>query len=213
MKTVADFAPFVEIKAHSVPTANIHHAIRECVIEFMRMTRMAVDELYLKVPANETELVVQPKACHHLLQIEGIFVQPSVCGTAGRWSPDWEEIPHDEMRRQYGWWIDDVGGPNATVWLNPTSCKARTLCVRYSYAIKRDACDIPDWIYEDYAGAIADGALGYLHSNPMDEDASSTFSARMVQSFMTAVYDAKSRKMAQYRPRRLNMTNTQFFGG
>jgi hypothetical protein len=211
MITVADFAPFVEIKAPSAPTANVHHAIREVIVTFMRLSRAAVDEVYIDVPCGEREVIVQPKGCQRLVQMEHIFRDPS-CRQNSRWNPDWEELPHSD-RTEGGWWIDDVGGPNATLWLANSESKAQRLCVRYSWSIKRDNCEVPEWIYEDHADTIADGALVYLHMNPADENASRPFASAMAPVFMEGVYNARRRKEAQYRRRQRGVANADFFRG
>jgi hypothetical protein len=210
MATIASLAPFVEIKARNVPTPNVHHALREAVIAFMRMSRAAVDEVYVDVRCSERELVLVPKACHALVQVEAIYEDPG-CRTRSRWNPDWLLLESSEMT-QGGWWIDDVGGPNATVWIPPHRDKRR-MCVRYSWSIKRDDCEIPDWMYQDYATFIADGALSYLHNNPSDEYASRPFGGDASAGFMAGVEHARRRKEGQYRHRQLSMHNTGFFMG
>lgn len=211
MSTVADFAPFVEIKAPHAPTPNIQHAIRETLVLFMRKSRAAVDEVYIDVPCREREIIVTPKGCQRLVQIEHVFVDPS-CRPGSRWDPDWEEMV-DSERTQGGWWIDDVGGPNATLWLPQASYKEQRLCIRYSWSIKRDNCEVPEWVYEDYANVIADGAITFLHQNPSDEQASVPFGSAMSQVFMDGVAEARRRKEGQYRHRKLRMSNSSFFKG
>lgn len=211
MITVADFAPFVEIKAHHVPTANVHHAIRESIVTFMRESRAAVDEVYIHVPCGEREVIVEPPHCRRLVQVEHIFRDPS-CSKNARWNPDWDELHHSE-RTEGGWWIDDVGGPTATVWLAQADTRAQRLCVRYSWSIKRDNCEVPEWLYEDYANVIADGALTYLHLNPVDEDASNSFGAAMSTVYADGINTARRRKEGQYRNRQLKMSNGSFFRG
>jgi hypothetical protein len=211
MITVADFAPFVEIKAPNSPTANVHHAIREAIVGFMRMSRAAVDEVYINVPCGEREVIVVPKGCQHLVKIEHIFVDPS-CRQNSRWNPDWDRLP-DSDRTEGGWWIDDVGGPNATVWLAEGAPREQRLCVRYAWSIKRDDCEVPEWIYQDHADTIADGALTYLHLNPSDENASRPFAQLMGPVFMEGVHNARRRKEVQYRRRQVNVANAGFFRG
>ena len=211
MTTVADFAPWVEIKVPHAPTPNVHHAIRESLIAFMRMSRAAVDEVYVDVPCGERELIVEPKGCQHLVQIERIFVDPH-CRPGGRWNPDWDELHSSDMR-QGGWWIDDVGGPNKTVWLANSEPKQMRLCVRYSWSVKRDDCAVPEWIYEDHVDTIANGAINYLHANPTDENATVSFAAAMSGEFLEGVAAARRRKEGQYRSRKMSVVNTGFFRG
>lgn len=209
--TVADFAPWVELKVQHAPTANVHHAIREAVAYFMRHSRAAVDEVYINVPCREREVVVEPRSCQRLVQIERVFVDPH-CRRDGRWAPDWDELPHSD-REQGGWWIDDVGGPNATLWLADTSPREQRLCVRYSWAIKRDNCDVPEWIYEDHADSIANGAIAYLHANASDSEATVPFAAVVGPEFKLAIDEARTRKEAQYRARRMKLSTRGYFGG
>ncbi len=222
MASVADFAPFVEIKVRHAPTPNIHHAVRESLIAFMRMSRAAVDEVYVDVPRGETEIVVEPRGCQRLLQVEGVYEDP-YCQQGGRWTPEWERIAQEgaygrgfaggATTRGSGWSLDDVGGPNATMWLYPKASKPRRLCIRYSWSIKRDDCTVPEWIYEDYADVIADGAIALLHLNPTDEDVSVSFGNAMSQAFLDGVAAARRRKEGGYRQSAVSMVNTGFFRG
>lgn len=211
MTTVADFAPFIEIKVPHAPTPNVHHAAREAVIAFMRLSRAAVDEVYIDVPCREREVIVTPKGCQRLIQVEHVFVDHQ-CRPGSRWNPDWDELPHSD-RRMGGWWLDDVGGPNETLWLANETTRPMRLCVRYSWAIRRDDCAVPDWIYEDHADVIADGAISYLHANPTDENASVPFSAAMSGMFLEGVAYARRRKEGQYRHRQFSSANAGFFRG
>lgn len=211
MSTIADFVPFVEIKVPHAPTPNIQHAVRETLVSFMRMSRAAVDEIYVDVPCNEREVIVEPRGCQRLVQVEHVFVDPT-CRSGTRWNPDWDEMPDGE-RGAGGWWIDDVGGPNATLWLPYSQTRAQRLCIRYSWAIKRDNCEVPEWVYEDYADVIANGAITYLHMNPTDEDANLPFAERLSGVFMNGVAEARRRKEGQYRHRKVRMSNPSFFRG
>jgi hypothetical protein len=210
--TVADFVPFVEIRAPFAPDVNVQHAVRETVIEFMRMTRAAVDEVYTDVPCHETEIVVDMQQCRQLVQVERVYQAPPMCGPSGRWDRTWQVLPDSEVH-QYGWWVDDVGGPNATLWLGTPFPAKQRLCIRYSWAIERDACAIPMWVYQDYADIIAAGAAAYLHTNANVDGASVSFGARMREEFVRGVVTAKTRKVSQYRTRRLKMGNSTFFWG
>lgn len=210
--TVADFVPFVEIRAPFAPDVNTQHAVREAVIEFMRTTRTAVDDVYVDVPCNELEVVIDLPECRQLVQVERVYLAPQSCGQLGRWDRSWQVLPSSEAHG-YGWWIDDVGGPNATLWLGEASSTKQRLCIRYSWAIERDACAIPMWVYQDYADTIAAGAAAYLHTNTNVDGASVQFGVRMREEFTRGVVVAKTRKVAQYRARRLKMGNSTFFWG
>jgi hypothetical protein len=213
MKSVADIVPFVRFKARHDNEANIQHAVRETVIAFMRESRAAVNELFISIPTTcgFNEALLETPNCERLVGIESVWCAPKNCDSK-RWTPLWDGVPNIDVGQpelrfdsQLGYWVDDVGGPQTTLWLNSFERKTQHLCVRYSWAIKRDDCLFPDWIYDDYAGVITEGALAYLHDNPDDDHAASSFAARMDLRFMQEAKALRERKRSNYSARNLQL--------
>lgn len=195
MKTVSDFLPWVELEAQDTPAANMQHAIREALIYFMRESGAAVEEMFLDLPANRDDLAIPTEECRRLVGIDSVWVAPKCSDT--RWSPEWERLPAMDGKG-YGYALDDAGGPLSMMWVFPRSNKPRRLCVKYRWAIGRDACEVPDWIYQDYAKAIAAGALAYLHRNPQDPSMSTPFTSVVGAEFEMTVRQLAARTKINY---------------
>lgn len=218
MTSIADFVPFVAVKvARDMPTENIQHALREVIIYFLEQTHAATAETFTRVDSADYEAFLDLPECRRMVAVEGVFLVPEHCGDDRRqmrWRPDWEEIPFSSYKGQPGWSIDDGDGARTTLWIAPLERRTRRLCVRYSWAPKRDAaCEVPDWLFERHASAIADGALSYLHNNAADETGSPRFAALMSRAFSTAIDDQKRDRAMQHGPRQMLITSARFFGG
>ena len=213
MRTVADFVPFVRFKARHDTEANIQHAVREALIVFMRESRAAVNEMFIDVATTcgLNEALLNPPDCERLVGIESVWLAPKKC-TVQRWSPDWEQVSNTDgiqMAQQFSnglaYWVDDVGGPQTTLWLSTAETRKHMICVRYSWAIGRDNCAVPEWIYQDYADLITDGALAYLHDNPDDDNAASSFAGRAATKFIIAARRVRERKRSNYAARSITV--------
>jgi hypothetical protein len=173
MKTVADFVPFVEAEAQGAHTTAIQHAIRETVINFMRYTRTAVGELFLDLAPNQIDVGLLLEPCRRLVHVEKVSLAPK--GAMGQWTPTWETLRATTLDQRLfemmrGYWVDDAEGPQTTMWVNTgQDNRHRRLCVRYSWAIGRDICAVPDFIYHDYADVITNGAFTYTETLMMSE--------------------------------------------
>ena len=210
-RTVADFVPFVEITFAGAAPSTIQNAIRETIVTFMRETRAAADMLYLDAACGQVDHVLDTPECRRLVGVEAVYRQPP---KGGAWTPDWQMIPMSDMTRSLaGWWMDDTGGPNATLWVYPRSASPARYAVRYSWAIGRDNCDVPEWIYEDYEPTITAGALAMLHANPQDQSSDLKFALMQNAAFTQGVAAARARRLAQYRGRKMRITTLNFYGG
>jgi hypothetical protein len=220
MTSISAFVPFVALKVpRDMPTANIQHALRETLVYFLERTRSAVAELYPTLQAKTSELYLELPECRRMVTVEGVyFVPQQECGVNQRqlrWSPVWEQVPFADDTGHGGWSMDDGDGELTTMWVMPSQTRDRRVCVRYSWTPKRDAtCEVPEWVFERYADAIADGALAYLHSNPADESANMRFASTAGAEFQRAINEARGRHLAaQFGPRHLKPTSSNFFKG
>jgi hypothetical protein len=195
----------------NTPDANIENAVSEAINYFMSRSRAAVDEMYIDVDCSEIEISLDMPDCRRLIQIEHVFLDEG-CKRA-RWTPEWEELMHTE-RGGMGWWSDDVGGPNETIWVLPRGNRHNRYCVRYSWKLGRDkSCQVPEWLYEDHRMGIEASAIAWLHNQPIDKDAQASFARLMDQVMASDIAYARRRKEAQYRNRAVKMTTQHFFGG
>lgn len=221
MRTIADFVPFVRFKSRHDTEANIQHAVRESVIAFMRESRAAVNEVFLDVAAvcGLNDALLNTPDCQRLVGIESVWLAPKKCDTQ-RWTPAWEQVRNtdgvkmgDQFFNGIAYWVDDVGGPQTTLWLSTLESRKHTLCVRYSWAIGRDNCEVPEWVYQDYADLITDGALAYLHDNPDDDNAASAFAGRSGTKFILAARRVRERKRSNYAARSTTINTGWGFAG
>jgi hypothetical protein len=195
MKTISDFIPWVEFEAQEAPVANMQHAIREALIYFMRESGAVVEELFVTLPAGQDDLALAVPECHRIVGIDSVWTAPRCTDT--RWSPEWTRVLADDGVG-HGYMLDDTGGPLSMMWVFPRSNKPRKLCVKYRWAIGRDACEVPDWIYHDYAKAIASGALAYLHRNPLDPSMSTQFTSVVGTEFDSVIRQLAARTKVNY---------------
>jgi hypothetical protein len=205
MRTVADFVPFVAFKARLDAPENIQHAVRETISLFMRESRAAINEVFIPVYATgckgAVDVLLETPPCERLVQIESVSIPSSKCAI-DRWTPEWKvlpAVPPEELYSQ-GYWVDDVLIPQSTLWLS-RSVKTKVVHVKYSWAIGRDNCAVPDWLYEDYADVIAQGALAYLHDNPSDDGSATNFASRSGSQFMIAAMRLRERVRTKYNAR------------
>jgi hypothetical protein len=195
MKTVSDFLPWVELEAQDTPVANMQHAVREALIYFMRESGAVVDELFVNLPAGQDDIALTIPECRRIVGVNGVWTAPTY--GSSRWTPEWDSVRAMDGDGA-GYMLDDIGSPMSTLWVLPRSNKPRTLCIKYRWSIGRDACEVPDWIYHDYAKAIASGALAYLHRNVQDPSMSTPFSGVVGTEFDTAVRQLAVRVKSSY---------------
>ena len=218
MTALSAFVPFVALKvARDMPAENIQHALREVIIYFMEQTHAAVAEVFTTLMYADYEAFLNLPECRRMVAVEGVYLVPGSCQDdrrQTRWNPEWEEIPFASYKGQPGWSIDDGDGAETTLWVTPFERRERRLCVRYSWAPKRDAvCDVPDWLFERHAAAIADGAMSYLHNNPADDAGSTRFAVLASRAFTAAIDDMKRNRAALHGPRHMPISSARFFGG
>lgn len=225
MASIAQLEPFVAFQVYrDTPQPTLQHALRESLITFLTETRVAVSELYLTTRCKDHEYLLEPMACHRLLTVEHVSYAPQVCRPEQRWTPEWPTIAQDSKgwdthRYPYianqddCWRLDTVGEHGLVLWLLGDTRTPRRVCVRYNWTLKRDAaCEFPDWIYEEYADAIAAGATAMLQSTP-DDGNSSKFAMLRDAAFAQAIATARTRKAAQFTPGTMKLSARSFFGG
>ena len=85
-------------------------------------------------------------------------------------------------------------------WVPDETCHSKLeqdIHIEYSWSIKRDECDVPDFIYERFMSQITDGALAILYSIPSQE-----FTNLQYAAALRANLDVQYRRIkGQYRRR------------
>ena len=213
MSTFADLVPFVASRVPlDVPVANIQHALRETLIDFLRRSRVATSGVYIEQPCNRSDLLIEPLGCRRIVRIEGVYEQPHCRGQMPMWDHSWIEIPqHDDFGP--GWWIDPDDHDLTTLFV-PSMQKARRLYVRFAWTLPRDTtCDVPEWIYERFTNVIADGATAALLLAPTADDKFDRRAAlaQAAQSYEQAIAETINTRAAQaHGP---NLKAPIFYGG
>jgi hypothetical protein len=184
------------------------------VHEFLKLTNGARDTFIVNQDCDE-ELYVDIAPCRRMVEVLGIYRVPTQCGDNARlWSPRWERVVDQDCCGQHVWQHDMADGDGLTIMLPPELRRMR-LAVRYTWTTSRSGgCEAPAWVFEDYAGAIADGALAYLHVNPADSTAVAGFGDRSRALFAAAVSEVRVRNATNRG--KLNYVPTSkahFYGG
>lgn len=226
MTPVDAFTPWVEHRvAVDTPRANVQHSIREALTVFLRESRAAVDTAYVTQEACDAEVFIPVPPCRRLVGVEEIFQEPQNGGAPGRgvWTPRWPRLGQEETTAPHGyaalvnehlWRHDMADGDRTTVWVAAPG-KPRRLAVRYTWTLPRAGlqCEVPDWLFEDHADAIAAGALELMHRNPADIEATGPFGSLQDTLFRHAIHNARRRKMAAYGAGTFSTGAAHFFGG
>lgn len=213
MTTLADLVPFVASRVPmDVPVANIQHALRESLVDFLSRSRVATSGFYIEQPCNRSDLLLDGLGCRRVVRIEGVYEQPHCRGVLPMWDHSWIELPqHDDHAP--GWWIDPDDHDMTTLFV-PAMQKPRRLYVRIAWTLSRDnTCDVPTWVYERYGNAIADGATAALLLAPTADDKFDRRAglAQAAQSFERAIAEAINTRAAQaHGP---NLKAPTFYGG
>lgn len=149
MKTVADLVPLViaaSAIAEDVPEAIIQTLLRQAVIRFMEDSRVATGELYIDTDKCLDEYLLELDGCQRLL---GITTVATACKKSGVFNEcSWKVLcPNNDYS------TDDTTDTPVLVLTCGTGVDER-LYVRYTYALATDACEIPDFIYDNYSQPI-----------------------------------------------------------
>lgn len=178
MKTIEDFEPFVLAYAPFIPQEILQHAIRETIVEFMRESRCASDTLDVETQEKVGDYMLEVPDCRRIVKVTSVMETPLRCSGRENWNPlvQGEEADYTiELRR----------GEHPIIVLNNPRNKPTKLRVDYVWAIGRDDCDVPDFIYDDYMQAILYGTLVRLAMLP-EQDAL----LRQVTLFQTNWFNA-----------------------
>lgn len=197
-----ELAKFEDLVVLHVPDASslvIEHAVRQAVVRFMRESQVAVDTCCLKTQCGVPEYPVVLPACHALISVTGVEVDGDGFG-----------LWRDEVDPFGGChWNMDAHYPVVVLRHVPRQDDQR-VNVRYTWAIARDGCDVPDVIYQRWGEAVKWGALADLFSMPKQEWSDAHGADRAEQFYQTELRRALNARWYNYSRRPLSIAARPF---
>lgn len=194
MSNVAEFIPFVLSYAPYTPSEIIEHAIRESIVEFMRESKIAVATTEIETQAKVFDYMLDLPECHRFLGVKRAVKGPVKCSGTTQWS--------DIFDGEYGdYFIELRKGSHPFLQLTHADSKPHFIRLDYYWAIRRDECDVPDFIYEDFMDTIVAGALIRLAGVPNHDNL-----VRTIQQWQMAWFDGVQRAKVEKtggKPRRI----------
>ena len=158
MKSVADFYPLV-LAASDIATDEhesvVHEAIRASAIAFMRETEIARDEMYIRAQCGVDEYPLDMPNCHILVGVRDVWIGGKASNDNPIKDDGWDKL---HAGRHYN--VDIHTTPNRAIYIDDAG--KDWIYISYSYSIGRDGCDIPEFLYEEWAEAIVAGAVHRL---------------------------------------------------
>lgn len=201
MKTVADFYPLVlaasEVASDEHETV-VHEAIRASVITFMREAEVARAEMYIKTQCGVEDYPIDPPKCHIVVGVCDLF-------TGGKGDNPIKNNTWHRLIPGRDYEADVLDTPNKAIFTDRAS--GDWLCVIYSYTIGRDGCEIPNFIYEDWADAIVAGAVHRLKVR-----AGAPAATIELAAYEQAIAAARTRVDRKYVKGKKMVTATSFLG-
>lgn len=177
MKNIADFEPFILPYAPYTPTEVLQYAIREAVVEFMRETKIAVDTIEIETQDKVSDYLLDIPECRRWLGVKKAERGYTNCNGVTHW----ERIKGGE----YGdYEVHLRSGEQPYLVLSDAVRKSYTIKIDYYWAISRDDCEVPDYIYEDFMNPIISGAILRLANMPNHENL-----LRLVQAHQIIWFD------------------------
>lgn len=136
---ISDFMPSVELLVPDAEPLQVQEAIRQAVVQFMSESHVFTAYWTIPVQACIDEYYIDLPDAHRMAAILGVTRN-------GHPYYNWVRDDHENVIK-----LLDVPGPCDCVEL------------KYSWKISRDACEVPDKLYEDYLPAVQQAALVILH--------------------------------------------------
>lgn len=162
MKSIEDFEPFLIPYVPYAPGEVLQYAIRESIVEFMRETKIAHDEVSIETQEKVQDYLLEIPDCRRFLGVKA--AKKSLIHCSGR--VNWEPIYSGEDG-QYK--IELRKGDHPFLLMSEPEYKPHRIVIEYYWAISRDDCEVPDFIYEDFMHPIISGAIIRLAQMPQHE--------------------------------------------
>lgn len=160
MKSIEDFEAFLVPYAQFTPSDILQHVLRESIIAFMRESRIAYATLDIETQDKVADYLLDLPDCHRFLGVRKVMRGTFKCNGQVY---NWEELLQGDGGHFY---VHLRKGSNPFIQLADPDYKSHKLRVEYYWAINRDECEVPDYIYEDFMDTIVAGALIRLAQVP-----------------------------------------------
>lgn len=201
MAMVSDFVPYIVSNTGEVTEVQMQHLIRMAVASFMTDTHIAQDELYVELDCKGQDFLLDLPECQRLVGVMDVWEAPSN-GSPLLDENTWSKLTPAGMARGRGdsvYKVNKVGrNPNKSVILDTTSTKQRRFCVIYSWKVASAACEIPDFILDDWVDAVIYRTMVYLHASLDFEGRSIGDADRAMAMYNYEVARAKTALRADY---------------
>lgn len=186
MKSIEDFEPFVAAYATFIPSEIIQHSIRETIVEFMRETKIARDTTEIETQEKVHDYILDIDECRRIVKVQRVEISPQHCSGREHWS-------HLRQGDDADYTIELRRGDHPIIIFRDEYKKPHKVRIEYSWALGRDTCDIPDFIYEDFMDAIVAGTLGRLAMLPDAAHLAPAYQM-MMHKWTAAIQEAKIEK-------------------
>lgn len=196
---LAKFENLVALHAPDASSVVVEHVVRQAIVRFMRESQVAVDTVCFETQCGVPEYPVVLPECRQLVSVTGVTFDDPV-----------EALWRDEADPYAGGdWNMDEYHPVVILRYTPKQDGKRVV-VRYTWAISRDGCDVPDAMYECWGEAVKWGALADLFSMPKQEWSSPADAMRAESFYQTELQRARNAKWHNYSRRAVTMAGRPF---
>lgn len=182
MVALDEFVPYVLPSVPEAPEEMVAHYVRMAAIDFCRKTHV--------VKATVTFDLQKGVSDYCFDCIEGLkpFTLNSVCVGSSK-IPALRETPCPGPRCAYGYSYN--GEYDVLVFPAPKCDVPKGLSIEAVMQPDQDACELPRILYEQYAEALADGALHRMLSLPTSDWFNASVAGVHMRRYINAVTQAK----------------------
>lgn len=158
MVMVDKFFDYIAPHAPDAPDDLIQFLIQDSVVDFLIDTRLATEFYRFKLHDKVNDYVLDIPSCHTILDVREVLV-----GTPCEQSVDWSPITKNVRREWTGYFLDIHNTGQPALWIGEP-VRDGVVEVEYIYTIGREACEIPDFVYNQYARVIQALVLSRLYT-------------------------------------------------
>lgn len=187
---IADLEDLVILHVPDASSVAIQHVLRHAVARFMRESQIFTDQVCVELQCGVPEYLIDLPECRQLVSVEKVV-----------FGKDPHELGMMEVRpvtTPKGWdWHRDSMHPILVVHDVPSK-DGETAQVMYSWSIRRDDCDLPPELYEQWAEAVKCAALADLFSMSKQEWGDPAMSRLYENYYQVELDHAKARRWLNY---------------
>lgn len=148
MVTVDKFFDYIAPHAPDAPDDLIQFTIQDAIVDFLIDTRIATDFYRFKVHEKINDYVLDIPSCHTIIDIREVRT-----GNSCEASSEWSVINRTKGVGVGGYAVDLHNNGIPAIWIdNPVA--DNLVEVEYVYTLGREDCNIPDFVYNQFARVI-----------------------------------------------------------